>query len=111
MRNKPGEGHENITNQYQAVQRIQDSDQSVPEVSRETTPTEEGNKTQLEDGTEPADTPNDPSSYFDEPDGEPITKDEIKLPCGHETITLENLPDRRIDVTCSVCDKKWGFEK
>jgi len=111
LRNKEGGGHDQITNQYEAVQVIQDSDDAVPEVSRESMEAEESDDDQLEEDSTPVESDTDPSSYFDEPDGRPIANDDIPLPCEHEYINPEDLPDREILVTCSVCGDQWAFSK
>ena len=111
LRNKEGGGHDKITNQYEAVQVIQDSDDAVPEVSRETMEAEQSDDQQLEEDSTAVESDSDPASYFDEPDGRPIANDDIPLPCEHEYINPDDLPDREILVTCSVCGDQWAFQK
>jgi hypothetical protein len=55
------------------------------------------------------DTQKDPSSMLDEPTtGETVSK-EVELPCGHESVNPDDIPQGK-HVICEVCGHRFGVE-
>jgi len=105
MLNKQDDEHADIESKYQAAIAIQESEGKTdsPKVAQ---------NSQTQDNTPQEESPKDDSSkdLFDEPDGGGLEGESLPLPCGHESVNTEEIPDGK-NVTCSVCGKTHGVRK
>jgi len=110
MLNKQDEEHADIESKYQAAIAIQESDAKADSMkvgqnsqTQDNIPQEESPKNDSSNETESKD-------LFDEPDGGVLESESLTLPCGHESVNPEEIPDGK-NVTCSVCGKTHGVRK
>lgn len=121
LRNKQDDDHNHINNQYEAVGVIQDSENPVPEVSKDTKtdvsedtsePNSEPDQQASSSETPPnVEEPDNGEAVFDEPSGRGVQSTDVELPCGHESLDPSELPDREILVSCTTCGDEWAFQK
>jgi hypothetical protein len=110
MLNKKDDEHAHIGSKYQAAIAIQENEGGVdtPEVGQNTQTLDDDTKEEpLKDG-ESGEAKS--SDLFDEPDGGGLTGEALELPCGHESVNPEEIPDGK-NVTCSVCGRTHGVRK
>ena len=102
MRNSQDEVHANIHNQMQAVEHIQNAENDSVEVPKDTQNAEYGGSPPEGMFDEPS-TGAELSDYSGDDEG-----DYVALPCGHEELHPDDIPEAATSVVCEVCGEKYG---